>query len=184
MNERPVVVNADRRWPAQFIEIATSLRPFLDETVLRIEHVGSTSVAGLVAKPIIDVDVVVASEEDIAPAIPLIESAGYQWVGNLDVEGREAFDAPIGSTLATHHLYLVVENNRAHADHWLFRDALIANASTRDQYAELKRVNAVRAQGDLDRYVALKAAFVAEVLARARRERGLEPVQYWQPEVD
>jgi GrpB-like predicted nucleotidyltransferase (UPF0157 family) len=146
--------------------------------------VGSTSVPGLAAKPIIDIDVVVASEEDLSEALRRIESAGYRWVGDLDVKGREAFAAPAEAPLPVHHLYLVVENNRAHADHWLFRDALMENPELVLRYAAIKRENAVRSGGDLDRYVALKAAFVAEVLAEARLTHDMEPVEYWEPELD
>jgi GrpB-like predicted nucleotidyltransferase (UPF0157 family) len=179
-----VVVDADPEWSNQFREIATYLAPFVDSFVVRIEHVGSTSVPGLAAKPIIDIDVVVASERDLTEALRRIQSAGYVWVGDLDVKGREAFDAPDEPSLPVHHLYLVVENNRAHADHWLFRDALRQDPELVVRYAEIKRQNAVRSGGDLDRYVALKAAFVAEVLTEARRARDLEPVEYWVPDLD
>jgi GrpB-like predicted nucleotidyltransferase (UPF0157 family) len=156
----------------------------VDSAVLRIEHVGSTAVPGLAAKPIIDIDVVVARDEQLPNALKLIESAGYRWVGDLDVAGREAFEAPVEPTLAAHHLYLVVENNRAHADHWLFRDALRESPDLIDRYAEIKRRNAVLAGDDMERYVALKAAFVAEVLTRARLARDMEPVSYWDPDLD
>ena len=102
----------------------------------------------------------------------------------MGVDGREAFEAPETPHLPAHHLYLVVENNRAHADHWLFRDAMIDHPELIDRYAEIKRENAELAGGDIDRYVALKAAFVAEVLTEARRARGMDPVVYWEPDLD
>jgi GrpB-like predicted nucleotidyltransferase (UPF0157 family) len=182
--ERLEVVDADPAWPKEYQAIASYLQPFLANTVVRIEHVGSTSVPGLAAKPIIDIDVVVESEDLIRPTIALIESADYTWVGDLDVTGREAFDAPRDSPFARHHLYLVVENNRAHCDHWLLREALLDDAVTRDAYAEVKRANVEASCGDPLRYVALKANFVAEVLAKARLERGMEPVSYWEPDLD
>lgn len=182
--DRVVVVDADPEWPNQFATIAAYVSPFVETAVLRIEHVGSTSVPGLAAKPIIDVDVVVADETQVPVVLGLIESAGYHWVGDLDVEGREAFAAPEVPELPEHHLYLVVENNRAHADHWLFREALIGHPELIDRYAQIKRQNAVLAGGHIDRYVALKAAFVAEVLTEARRARGMDPVVYWEPDLD
>jgi GrpB-like predicted nucleotidyltransferase (UPF0157 family) len=182
--ERLAVVESDPEWPQQFRDISSYLQPFLEPAVLRIEHVGSTSVPGLAAKPIIDIDVVVESDQLIGPTIALIESAGYSWVGDLGVAGREAFDTPPDSTFARHHLYLVVENNRAHSDHWLLREALLSDPDASDAYARVKRANVALSHGDMDRYVALKARFVAEVLARARFERGMEPVAYWDPELD
>jgi len=182
--EQLVVVEADPGWPQQFRVISSYLQPFLQHAVLRIEHVGSTSVPGLAAKPIIDIDVVVESEQMIQPTIALIESAGYTWVGDLDVTGREAFDAPPDSPFVRHHLYLVVENNRAHSDHWLLREALSGDPEARDAYADVKRANVETSRGDMNRYVALKASFVANVLAQARLERGMEPVTYWEPDLD
>jgi|SRR5665213_1446876 len=181
--DRIVVVDADREWPKQFQEIAAHLSPFIAESIVRIEHVGSTSVPGLAAKPIIDIDVVVANEEQVPIVRGLIEPAGYRWVGDVTVTGREAFEPVDTHQLPDHHLYLVVEDNRAHADHWLLRDALIDDPELIERYTAIKRDNVVLSGGDAERYVAPKAAFVAEVLAEARRERGMEPVEYWQPDL-
>jgi GrpB-like predicted nucleotidyltransferase (UPF0157 family) len=180
---RIVVIDADPEWPSQFQSIAAYLAPFVDPLVVRIEHVGSTAVPGLAAKPIIDIDVVVANEGQVPSVLRQIESAGYRWVGDLDVAGREAFEAPDSLSFPGHHLYLVVENNRAHADHWLLRDALIDDHVLVERYGDLKRENAIRAGDDIERYVALKAAFVAQVLIEARRARGMEPVEYWEPDL-
>jgi GrpB-like predicted nucleotidyltransferase (UPF0157 family) len=182
--DRIVVVDADPAWPKQFQEIVAYLSPFVGESIVRIEHVGSTSVPALAAKPIIDIDVVVASEAQVPAVLGLIESAGYQWVGDLTVIGREAFEPVATPVLPVHHLYLVVENNRAHSDHWLLRDALIDDPTLVERYAAIKRDNVVLSGGDGERYVALKAAFVAQVLTEARRQRGMEPVTYWRPELD
>jgi GrpB-like predicted nucleotidyltransferase (UPF0157 family) len=182
--DRIVVVDADPEWPKKFQEIAAYLSPFMGDSIVRIEHVGSTSVPGLAAKPIIDIDVVVASEEQVPVVLGQIESAGYRWVGDLTVKGREAFEPVSARQLAAHHLYLVVENNRALADHWLLRDALSDDPELIARYAAIKRDNVVLSGGDGDRYTALKAAFVAEVLAEARRTRGMEPVTYWEPDLD
>jgi GrpB-like predicted nucleotidyltransferase (UPF0157 family) len=179
-----VVVDADSRWPEQFRAIAAFLAPYVHDVIVRIEHVGSTSVPGLAAKPIIDLDVVVVDRNAVPVVQDLIEAAGYRWVGDLGVDGREAFEPTSAPTLPAHHLYLVVENSRAHCDHWLMRDALSGNRELMGRYAALKRTNAALADGDGERYTALKAAFVAEVLTEARRARAMEPVEYWAPVVD
>lgn len=182
--DRLVVVDPNPDWPEQFQEIKTYLLPFMSESVVRIEHVGSTSVPGLAAKPIIDIDIVVESEDLVLVVLRLVASAGYLWVGDLGLAGREAFEADSTPPLPEHHLYLVVENNRAHTDHWLLRDALIDNPALINRYIKIKRENAAISGGDRDRYTALKAHFVAEVLGEARRERGMEPVEYWEPELE
>jgi GrpB-like predicted nucleotidyltransferase (UPF0157 family) len=179
-----VVVEADPAWPQRFHEVATYLGPFVRDGALRIEHVGSTAVPGLAAKPIIDIDVVVAEASQVPGVLQRIESAGYQWVGDLTVTGREAFEPIRTPPLPVHHLYLVVENNRAHSDHWLLRDALIESPDLVERYAALKRDNVVLADGDAERYTELKAAFVAEVLTEARQRRGMPAVEYWKPDLE
>jgi GrpB-like predicted nucleotidyltransferase (UPF0157 family) len=179
--EAIVVSDYDPDWPARFDMIRAFVWPAVAEVALRTEHVGSTAVRGLAAKPVIDVDIVAASSADIRSIATCLASLGYRWEGNLGVEGREAFAPPVGVDLPAHHLYAVVEGDRAYDDHWLLRDLLRDDPDARTRYADLKRRNAELARGDLDYYVAAKASFVAELLARARAERGLPEVSYWQP---
>jgi GrpB-like predicted nucleotidyltransferase (UPF0157 family) len=176
-----VVVDYDPEWPRSFDRIDAHVSPAVGDVAVRVDHVGSTSVVGLAAKPIIDLDVVVASEDDVETAIARLATIGYRWRGDLGVVGRQAFDADSQSTLPEHHLYVVVENNRAHLDHVLLRDLLRGDPVGRQRYAALKRGNAESAKGNIDAYVAAKAELVAELLTRARAERGLPPETYWDP---
>lgn len=178
-----VVADYDPEWPGWFERIRAQIWPAVEHLALRIEHVGSTSVRGLAAKPIIDLDIVVADSSNVRPVIDALRVLGYVWVGDLGVEGRQTFKNPAQPDLPRHHLYLVVEHDRAHLDHVLLRDLLRADPDARRRYAALKRDNVELAQGDMDVYVAAKARLVAELLARARAERGLEPVSYWTPDV-
>jgi GrpB-like predicted nucleotidyltransferase (UPF0157 family) len=178
-----VVSDYDSRWPEWFDRIRAYVWPSVEGIAVRIEHVGSTAVPGLAAKPIIDIDIVVASEDDTRQVIESLDRIGYHCVGNLGVVGREAFEAQRDDNLPTHNLYLVVENNKAHMDHWLLRDLLCADPEARELYADHKRQNAALARGDLEWYVAAKAGFIAELLTRARAERGLPAASYWEPEI-
>lgn len=181
----PVVVAAyDPAWPAQFERVRAHVWPAVADVAVRIEHVGSTSVPGLAAKPIVDVDVVVARDDDVAPLIAALERLGYRWEGDLGVRGRQAFRAPRGTDLAAHHLYAVVDASRPHLDHVLLRDLLRSDPAACERYEACKRESAARCDGDLDRYVALKAEVVAALLERARAAQGLEAVEYWHPDVD
>jgi GrpB-like predicted nucleotidyltransferase (UPF0157 family) len=177
-----VVSDYDPAWPVWFRELHEHLWPAVEDVALRIDHVGSTSVPGLAAKPIIDLDIVVASEDDVPAVIERLSALGYRWRGDLGVLGRQAFERGAHDSLPPHHLYLVVEDNRAHSDHWLLRDLLRNDPEARQRYASLKRRNVEVAKGNMDLYVAAKAALVAELLTRARLERGLPPEVYWQPE--
>lgn len=176
-----VVQDYDPAWVESFAAVQAHVWPGVGDLSLRVEHVGSTAVPGLAAKPIIDIDVVVASAEHIQLVVDRLADIGYRWRGDLGVAGREAFHPVRDLGLPPHHLYLVVENNKAHLDHWLFRDLLRADPEARERYAAVKRRNVAVAAGDIDVYVAGKAALVAELLTRARAERGLPPAAYWDP---
>jgi GrpB-like predicted nucleotidyltransferase (UPF0157 family) len=182
VSEPIVVADYDASWPASFEQVAAFVWPAVAQVALRVEHVGSTAVPGLAAKPVIDADVVVASERDVVTVIGSLPTLGYRWVGDLGVVGREAFRPPEDAGLPPHHLYSVTEGGRAYADHWLLRDLLREDSAACERYAALKRRNAAIAGADLDRYVALKAGFVAELLTRARQQRCLAPVAYWLPD--
>jgi GrpB-like predicted nucleotidyltransferase (UPF0157 family) len=116
--------------------------------------------------------------------IEQLATIGYQWRGDLGVSGREALMAIENQGLAPNNLYVVVENNKAHLDHWLLRDVLRSELEARERYAALKKRNAELADRDMDVYVAAKAEFVADLLTRARAERAFPPASYWQPDVD
>jgi GrpB-like predicted nucleotidyltransferase (UPF0157 family) len=176
-----LVSDYDSSWPSWFDTVCERVWPVVEDLAVRIDHVGSTAVPGLAAKPIIDMDIVVASPDDVAPVIERMATIGYRWRGDLGVTGREAFRPPSDDELPRHHLYVVVENNKAHLDHWLLRDHLRQDGTARERYGELKKRNAELAERDMDVYVAAKAALVAELLTRARADRGLPPENYWTP---
>ena len=176
-----VVAPYDRAWTQWFDEISAVVWPAVADFALRLDHIGSTAVPGLAAKPIIDIDIVVATPESLAKIPPRLAEIEYEALGDLGVVGREAFAPLYPDRLPEHHLYLVVENNKAHLDHWLLRDHLRASAEARARYAAEKQDNARESHGDLGVYTARKAALVAEMLTVARAERGFPPEQYWTP---
>lgn len=179
-----VVSDYDPAWPEWFEAVYGRVWPAVRDIALRIDHVGSTAVPGLAAKPIIDMDVVVATAHDVSEVIERLATIGYRWRGDLGVPGREAVKLVRDQKLPAHQLYVVVENNKAHLDHWLLRDLLREDAEARQQYAALKRHNARRADRNMDVYVAAKAAFVADLLTRARAKREFPPATYWEPDLD
>jgi GrpB-like predicted nucleotidyltransferase (UPF0157 family) len=166
-----VVTDYDPAWPDWFETLRQRIWPAVEGIAICIDHVGSTSVPGLAAKPIIDMDIVVADPANLRPVIQRLATIGYRWRGDLGVVGREAFALPKDGTWPAHNLYLVVEDNKAHLDHWLLRDLLRRDAGARARYARLKRANVDVANRDMDIYLAAKAGLVAELLDRARAER-------------
>ena len=161
-----VVVDYDPSWPQAFERVRAVVWPAVEETAIAIEHVGSTSVEGLAAKPIIDLDVVVANESNLPKAVAALTSLGYQHEGDLGVPGREAFVQPQG--LPEHHLYVVVQGSQPHRDHVDFRNYLRQNPATQARYATEKRRLAHLLASDRDAYVSGKAWLVREILASAR----------------
>jgi GrpB-like predicted nucleotidyltransferase (UPF0157 family) len=164
----PVVVVAyDPQWPRQF----ERLRGQVDAALAGVEHVtvhiGSTAVPGLDAKPIIDLDVVVADQIAVAVAIGALAAAGWQHEGDLDVPGRDAFRPP-ASTIY-HHLYIVTDGSQAHRDHVDLRDFLRAHPGQAARYAKLKHQLAPLLQIDRTAYATGKANLIAELLTQARQ---------------
>lgn len=176
---RPViVVDYDPAWPDQFEELRRVLTAALGDVAMRIEHVGSTSVPGLAAKPILDIDVVIESREMLTEAINRLNSLGYRHEGDLGVRGREAFDSgehefhevPLdgsGRMWPRHHLYVCARDSRELARQLAFRDWLRGHEEDRVRYADLKRGLAEIFRDDRDAYCDAKRGLVESVLTKA-----------------
>ena len=173
-----LVVNYDPQWPAVFADLSRVIFGCLGELALAIEHIGSTSVPGLAAKPIIDFDVVVESRQAVSVSIERLARLGYVHQGDLDVPGREAFrrdgDEEVprdgsGRKWPTHNLYVCARDNEALGLHLAFRDYLRQNPREVAVYAELKRALALQFPHDIDAYVEGKTEFVEGVLRRQLR---------------
>ena len=158
------VVEYDADWPLRFQTLAARVRSLLGARVARVEHIGSTAVPGLAAKPILDIDVVVRAAADLQPNIRELEKAGYRYEGDLGVAGREALRRPPDSE--PHHLYLLVEGSRELQRHLAFRDALRADQVLREEYAALKRALAQRCRDDRRAYTSSKSDFIETALKR------------------
>jgi GrpB-like predicted nucleotidyltransferase (UPF0157 family) len=150
-------------WPEWFCRIAGYLRPRI-ANCLRIEHVGSTSIPGMVAKPIIDVDVVV-EDGGMRGAVKSIEEAGYGHQGDLGVAGREAFKAVSSLALAlpAHHLYACESSSIELRKHLSFREYLIAHPSESSRLAALKQHLAFDLHLTRSEYISAKALVVEEI---------------------
>src|SRR6266567_3992999 len=90
----PGITRNAGRWPAVFAQLRDHIANALRPLATRIEHVGSTAVPGLAAKPIIDLDVVIATRDDLPAVIERLHPLGYRHEGDLGVPGREAFTTP------------------------------------------------------------------------------------------
>jgi GrpB-like predicted nucleotidyltransferase (UPF0157 family) len=157
-----VVVEYDPAWPSQFELLRRPVAAVLGDLALSIEHVGSTSVPGLAAKPIIDISVVVRDDEGVRTAVDRLATIGYAHEGNLGIEGREAFKKPPGKT--AHNLYVCPRDSPALANHLTVREYLRNHPHAAREYGELKKQLAVRFRHDIDNYVAGKTEFLMQIL--------------------
>ncbi len=161
--KRVTVVGYDPDWPRLFEELRASVWPAVFDFALTIEHVGSTAVPGLTAKPVIDMDVVVR-DQDVSLGIARLGRLGYAHRGNLGISGREAFTAPPGSP--RHHLYLCPECSPALANHLAVRDHLRRNPAAAVEYGNVKRHLAREFPEDMAAYVEAKTEFLMGILRR------------------
>jgi len=159
-----VIVEYDPDWSVQFEHVRSSVSGALGDVAIAIEHVGSTSVPGLAAKPILDIDVVVRTTDDVPNAIELLASIGYIHRGDLGIPGREAFDAP--DTAYQQHLYLLVSESNPLREHIKLRNRLREDRDLVRQYAELKFRLAAEHGSNREAYTDAKTGFITRVLAR------------------
>ncbi|MEC0206871.1 GrpB family protein [Paenibacillus lautus] len=173
MTTKPVIIEEyNPEWPKMFQEIQSILVPTLGADALSIEHVGSTSVPGLAAKPILDIDVVIESMKSLPVVIAKLETLGYDHQGDLGVEGREAFErkdeyAPYSEELRlrmTQHLYVCHRDSQELDRHITFRDALMNNPELVKEYASLKKELAIIFRNDRKAYTEGKSDFIQRVL--------------------
>ncbi|MFC0678497.1 GrpB family protein [Lysobacter korlensis] len=164
-----VVVEYDPRWESDFAVLHAFLAELLAGLPYRIEHVGSTAVPGLAAKPIIDLDIVVPAEHGVAGVTRMLAMAGFEPEGDLGVAGRSAFrPAP---SLPYHHLYVVVEGSRALRDHLDFRDLLRRDPLARAEYARVKFELAGLLRDDRRAYTEGKGRVIERLLRRSQEPR-------------
>lgn len=151
-------------WPRQFEALHERIWPAVSQLATSIEHVGSTSVPGLAAKPIIDIDIVIPSREVLPQIIDSLATIGYEHRGDQGIPDREAFKIP--ELLRTHRLYVCHQGALPLKSHLTLRDHLRSNPQDRDAYAALKFALAQKFPNDIDSYIMGKTDFILDILAR------------------
>lgn len=174
MNGTIVIVNYDPLWAQHFDELKSVFGDVLKEKIIAVEHVGSTAVPGLPAKPILDIDLIVKDIHHVNKIIPILALMGYQFAGNQGIKDRYVFkalsdlspDQGTGKRWPKHHLYCCPEGCVSLKNHILFRNELRHSEQLAAAYGELKQKSAA-ATTDMEVYVELKSSFIADVLERA-----------------
>ena len=168
MRTKNVVVEKwNPKWKDEFERIVDSLGEDIIYNSVKIEHVGSTSVEGLSAKPIIDLDIVI--ENDNFEIIKrLLNDKGYKHEGDLGIEGREAFSYSGKEELMTHHLYVCPKNSKELFKHITFRNFLKNNPALVAEYSKVKEQAAVLYPDDIDKYMEFKSEIIEKIYKKCR----------------
>lgn len=162
------LVDYDEQWSRRFKEAAERIRRVLGKEALSIEHIGSTSVPGLVAKPIIDVLVTVTELMAEGTYIPALESTGF--VLRVNEAGHWMLRTPVRDV----HVHVYEPDRPEVLDHLALRDWLRVDADDRMLYAETKQRLAQYQWTDMNDYADAKTPVIREILTRARRRRAAQ----------
>ncbi len=170
-------------WIKDFSKIREVISQALLNLEVSIEHVGSTSIPGLAAKPIIDIDIIIDNYQSFDLVKSRLESIGYYHNGDQGIPSREVFKRVKSFNhnildAITHHLYVCPSDSEELRKHILFRDYLIANEDARNEYQNLKFKIADEANQDKKKYAELKEVkareFIDSVIAKAKKDKNHE----------
>ena len=165
------IVDYDREWPVTFDTEKTRLEAALGDVAVRIEHVGSTSVPGMAAKPVIDIDVYVREIEPMEPYRQPLESLGYVFEFDPEFPDLHFFGYPRERS-RQFHVHVAKIGSRHQTRHIAVRDFLRSHPDAAADYADLKRSLATLHPRDREAYVSGKATFVDRLEARALAWKG------------
>jgi len=165
-----VIADYDPLWPGLAAEEMARIQAALGDHLLAIEHVGSTSVPGLAAKPLLDLMAGLRSLDEARACVPQVEALGYRYRPGDSIPDRVYFNKGPESG-RTHHLYLVELGGEYWVRHIAFRDALRTDPALAADYAALKRRLAAQYGTDRIGYTEAKTEFIQAVEAKAMRTR-------------
>ncbi|NRF38283.1 GrpB family protein [Pedobacter foliorum] len=169
-----VVVPYSSNWALIFQELSNTFNVHLKDFIIGIEHIGSTSVPGLSAKPIIDLDIIIEDKTNFEEIIRILKELGYNYLGEMGIVGRDAFErisdlSPVdgsGRRWLRHHLYVCTQDSMGLKNHILFRDYLRSNQKVALEYGAIKMELAKKYPFDIDSYIEGKTDFIISILAK------------------
>ncbi|EJV82809.1 TPA: GrpB family protein [Bacillus thuringiensis] len=173
MKQRIAIEEYNVKWESEFNKIHTLINNVMEDSIVSIEHVGSTSVKGLASKPILDIDVVIEEFEIFYEVVKKLEKIGYYHQLEWRFKGREAFgrkDAFVpwneGNTVwMEHHLYVCDKNSEELRRHIAFRDYLREHTKVANEYGNLKEELA-RETKNRSSYIEGKTVCITNILEK------------------
>ena len=160
-----IVLPYDPAWRSAFEAIKKEIEDVIHDLIIGIEHVGSTSVEGMSAKPCIDLDVIIEDYSVFDAVVKKLESIGYIHEGDLGIPHREAFRYTGKPHLLAHHLYVCPRYSRELHRHIIFRDFLRNDPEAVKKYSFVKETAAQLYPEDIDGYIDCKAPCIEELYA-------------------
>ena len=164
--KKVIVVPYDKAWKSAFEEIKKEIERVIGDLIIGIEHIGSTSVEGLSAKPIIDIDVVIKDYSVFATVVQKLETIGYIHEGDLGIKDREAFQYSNKPHLQKHHLYVCPQYSEELHRHVTFRDYLKNNREAVKKYSLVKETAAILFPNEIEKYIDYKTPCIEELYMR------------------
>lgn len=161
--QKVIVLPYDKAWQSAFENIRLELDEALGKLAIGIEHVGSTSVEGLSAKPCIDIDVIIRDYSSFDAVVQKLATIGYIHEGDLGIKDREAFTYMDKRHLLKHHLYVCPQNSQELHRHITFRDFLRNNPEAAKKYGQTKEQAALLFPDDIDGYIKYKTPCIEEL---------------------
>jgi len=162
-----VVLPYDLSWITEFGRIRDYLLEQIGDLVLEIKHVGSTSVPGLCAKPIIDIVAVMDSYDVFPMIVTRLEKVGFQHEGDGGIEKREVFKRLVPDDFMDYHFYVCPKDSEESYRQTLFRNVLINDKAVADEYGKLKMRLIDEVNGDRVLYTNSKTDFIINVINKA-----------------
>ena len=158
-----VVLPYDAKWKSDFENIRHEIERAIGTLIVGVEHVGSTSVEGLSAKPCIDIDVVIKDYSVFDDVVDRLAAIGYILEGNLGIEEREAFKYINKPHLQTHHLYVCPQKSKELHRHITFRDFLRKTPEAAKRYGAVKESAALLFPDSIEKYIEYKSSCIEEL---------------------
>ncbi len=160
------VVPHDPTWRSKFADESKLITPALGENLVRIHHIGSTSIPGIYAKPIIDILVEAKDITQVDEQNAAMTALNYEAMGEFGIPGRRFFRKDTESS-RTHHVHIFAAGSSEVERHLAFRDYMIAHAEAAQKYSDLKRELAKLYPEDIYGYMDGKDSFIKEMERQA-----------------
>ena len=164
--KKVIVLPYDNSWKSAFEKIKQEIESAIGDLILGIEHVGSTSVEGMSAKPCIDIDVIIKDYSTFDIVVSKLDTIGYTHEGNLGIKDREAFKYTNKPHLQKHHLYVCPQYSKELLRHITFRNYLQSNQEAVKKYSLVKETAAKLFPNDIEKYMAYKSHCIEELYAQ------------------